>query len=127
MKKYCLFAYIVGLACACLTLIGCETTQPAAASAPPPNSGTLVIDRVANFGTDIVLVLSIDGKDVATLTEGEHYRGYLPAGQHLLVARINPFQAGTSPTRKTLTIQAGQTYSYTASWSGQSVHLVKNP
>ena len=52
MKKYCLFAYIVGLACACLTLIGCETTQPAGASAPPPDSGTLVIDRVANFGTD---------------------------------------------------------------------------
>jgi len=127
MKKCCLYTSIVGLVCACLILIGCETTQPAAASAPAPNSGTLVIDRVANFGTDIVLVLSIDGKDVATLTEGQQYRGYLPAGQHLLVARINPFQAGTSPTRKTITIQAGQTYSYTASWSGQNVRFVKNP
>lgn len=126
MKKYCLFTCIVSLVCACLILIGCETTQSGAASAPPPNSGRLVIDRVANFGTGLVLVLSIDGKDVATLTEGRHYDGYLSAGQHRLTARVDPFQAGTQPTRKTLTIKAGQTYSYTASWSGQNLVFVKN-
>ena len=127
MKKCCLFTCIVGLVCACLILIGCETTQPSAATAPPPNSGRLVIDRVANFGTSLILVLSIDGKDVATLTEGRHYNGYLSAGQHRLTARVNPFQAGALPTQKTLTIQAGQTYSYTAAWSGQSLVFVKNP
>ncbi|MGE5208071.1 MAG: hypothetical protein ACM3KL_01945 [Alphaproteobacteria bacterium] len=126
MKKYGSMIYILSAACACLILIGCETTQPAAATAPPPNSGHLIIDRVANFGSNLGLVLSIDGKDVATLTEGQHYSGYLSAGQHRLTARVDPFQAGTSPTRKTLTIQAGQTYSYTASWSGQSVRFVKN-
>jgi hypothetical protein len=126
MKKCCLFTCIVGLVCACLILIGCETTQSGAASAPPPNSGRLVVDRVANFGTGLVLVLSIDGKDVATLTEGRHYDGYLSAGQHHLTARVDPFQAGTQPTRKTLTIKAGQTYSYTASWSGQNLVFVKN-
>jgi hypothetical protein len=126
MKRCCLITCIVSLAGVCLVLLGCETTQSGAASAPPPNSGTVVIDRVANFGTNLVLVLSIDGKDVATLTEGQHYRGYLPAGQHLLTARVDPFQAGTRPTQKTLTIQAGQTYSYTASWSGQNVRFVKN-
>ncbi len=126
MKKYCLFTCIVGLVCACLILIGCETTQPGAASAPPPNSGRLVIDRVANFGSGLVLVLSIDGKDVATLTEGQHYDGYLVAGQHRLIGRVDPYQAGTRPMQKTLTIKAGQTYAYTASWSGQVLVLVKN-
>jgi hypothetical protein len=127
MKKCYSVISIVGLVCACLTLIGCGTTQPGAATAPPPNSGTLVVDRVANFGSGLGLVLSIDGKDVATLTEGQHYHGYLAAGQHRLTGRVDPFQAGTRPAQKTLTIQAGQTYSYTAAWSGQSVRFVKNP
>lgn len=126
MKKYGSIIYILSLACAGIILIGCETTQPSAATAPPPNSGHLIVDRVANFGSGLVLVLSIDGKDAASLTEGRNYSGYLTAGQHTLIARVDPYQAGTSPARKTLTIKAGQTYSYTASWSGQNVRLVKN-
>jgi hypothetical protein len=126
MKKYGSIIHVLSLACAGLILIGCETTQPAAATAPPPNSGRLMVNRVANFGSGLVLVLSIDGKDVATLTEGRNYSGYLPAGQHTLTARVDPYQAGTSPTRKTLTIKAGQTYSYTAAWSGQKIVFVKN-
>ena len=127
MKKYGSIIHVLTLAFAGLILIGCETTQQSAATAPPPaNSGRLIVDRVANFGSGLVLVLSIDGKDVATLTEGQNYSGYLPAGQHTLTARVDPFQAGTRPTRKTLTIKAGQTYSYTASWSGQNVVFAKN-
>jgi hypothetical protein len=126
MKKYGSIIHVLSLACAGIILIGCETTGPGAATAPPPNSGHLIVDRVANFGSGLVLVLSIDGKDVATLTEGRNYSGYLTAGQHSIIARVDPYQAGTSPSRKTLTIKAGQTYSYTASWSGQNVRLVKN-
>jgi hypothetical protein len=126
MKTYNPIIYILSLACAGLILSACETTGPGAATAPPPNSGRLIVNRVANFGSDLVLVLSIDGKEVATVTEGNNYSGFLPAGQHTIVARVDPFQAGTRPTRKTLTIQAGQTYSYTASWSGQKVVFVRN-
>ena len=36
------------------------------------------------------------------------------------------FRPVLSPRRKTLTIQAGHTYSYTASWSGQNVVFAKN-
>ena len=124
MKKYSSIIYIVSLTCASLIFTGCATTQ---ATAPiPANSGRLLVYRAANFGSGLVLVLSIDGKDVATLTEGQNYNGYLSAGQHSLIARIDPFQAGTPPTRQTLTIQAGQTYSYTASWTGGNVVFVKN-
>jgi hypothetical protein len=126
MKTYNPIIYILSLACAGLILSACETTGSGAAAAPPQNSGHLIVNRVANFGSDLILVLNIDGKDVATLTEGNNYSGYLPAGQHTIVARVDPFQAGTQPTRKTLTVQAGQTYSYTAAWSGQRVRFVKN-
>jgi hypothetical protein len=123
MKKYSSIVHIFSLACACLISAGCATNQ---ATAPPPNSGHLLVYRVANFGTDLSLVLSVDGKDVGSFTEGRNYDGYLSAGQHVLTARVDPNRVGTRPGRKTLTVKAGQTYSYTASWSGQRLVLVRN-
>src|SRR6266404_3202541 len=126
MKKYSSIIHILGLACVCLISVGCATNQPGAATAPPPNSGRLLVTRVANFGTDLSLVLSVDGKDVGSFTEGRNYDGYLPAGQHRLTARVDPNPGGKRPGRKTLTVQAGQTYSYTAAWSGENLVLVRN-
>ena len=125
MKKYCSIIYIFSLACACLIAVGCAT-QPGAATAPPPNAGHLIITRGANFGSNLSLVVSVDGKDVVSFSEGQNYDGYLPAGQHRLTARVDPNRAGTGPARKTLTVQAGQTYSYTAGWSGGKLVLVRN-
>jgi hypothetical protein len=127
MKKYSSIIHILGLACVCLISVGCATNQPGAATAPPPNSGHLLVYRVANFGTDLSLVLSVDGKDVGSFTEGRNYDGYLSAGQHRLTARVDPNRVGTRPGRKTLTVKAGQTYSYTAAWSGGNLVLVRNP
>ena len=125
MKKYSLILHILSLACACL-IAGCATNQPGAGTAPP-NSGHVIINRVANFGSDLSMVVSVDGKDVGSFTEGRSYNGYLPAGQHTLTARCDPNPGGKGPARKTLTVQAGQTYSYTAAWSGQKLVLVRNP
>src|SRR5213596_272424 len=124
MKKYSSIIHILSLAGACLISAGCATNQ---STAPiPANSGRLIVSRVANFGADLGLVLSVDGKDVGSFTEGRSYSGYLSAGQHRLTARVDPNRTGTGPARKTLTVQAGQTYSYTAAWSGQRLVLVKN-
>ena len=124
MKRYSSIIYIVSLACAGLIFTGCATNQ---ATAPiPANSGHLLINRVANFGSNLSLVVSVDGKDVGSFTEGRSYSGYLPAGQHVITARVDPYQAGKGPARKTLTVQTGQTYSYTAAWSGGNLVLVKN-
>jgi len=125
MKKYSWIVYLVGLACAGLIFTGCATNE---ATAPiPANSGRLLINRVANFGSDLSLVVSVDGKDVGSFTEGRGYSGYLTAGQHVIVVRADPNPGGKRPGRKTLTVQAGQTYSYTAAWSGQNLALVRNP
>jgi hypothetical protein len=127
MKKHCLIVYILSLACTCLISVGCATNQAGLGAAPiPPNSGHLIVTRIANFGSDLSLVLSIDGKDVGSFTEGRQYSGYLPAGQHVITARVDPFQAGKRPGRKTITVQAGQTYSYTAAWSGGNLILRRN-
>jgi uncharacterized lipoprotein YajG len=124
MKKYASIIHILSLAWACLIFTGCATNQ---ATAPiPPNSGHLLINRVANFGSDLSLVLSVDGKDVGSFTEGRNYSGYLSAGQHVITARVDPNPGGKRPGRKTLTVKAGQTYSYTAAWSGENLVLVRN-
>jgi len=126
MKKHRSLVQILSLACACVISVGCATNQPGAATAPPPNSGHLLVTRVANFGSNLSLVLSVDGKDVGSFTEGRNYSGYLSAGQHVIVARVDPNPAGKRPGRKTITVKAGQTYSFTAAWSGGNLVLVRN-
>jgi hypothetical protein len=124
MKRYSSIVYIVSLACAGLIFTGCATNQ---ATAPiPPNSGHLLINRVANFGSDLSLILSVDGKNVGSFTEGRNYSGYLSAGQHVITARVDPNPGGTRPARKTLNVKAGQTYSFTAGQSGGNMTLVRN-
>ena len=125
MKKHGSIVQILSLACACAISVGCATNQPGAATAPP-NSGHLLVYRVPNFGTDLFLVVSVDGKDVGSFSEGQNYDGYLPAGQHRLTARVDPNRTDARPGRTTLTVKAGQTYSYTAVWSGSNLALVKN-
>ena len=123
MKKYSLITCLLSLACIGWILIGCETTQSGAASAPP-NSGHVLIYRVANFGESLSLVVSVDGKDAGSFTEGRNYSGYLPAGQHTLTAQADPNPGGKPAAHKTINVQAGQTYVYTAAWSGGHLVLV---
>lgn len=125
MKQYGPITHILAVICGALILIGCETTQSGGAMAAPPNSGHVLIYRVANFGTDLSLVVSVDGKDVGSFSEGRTYSGYLPAGQHVITARVDPNPGGKRPGRKTLAVQAGQTYVYTAAWSGGKLVLVR--
>jgi hypothetical protein len=125
MRRCSSMLCLLSLACAGTILIGCQTSQSGAAIAPP-NSGHLLVYRVANFGTDLSLVVSVDGKDVGSFTEGRNYDGYLPAGQHRLAVRVDPNRVGTPPARKALNVNAGQIYSYTAAWSGGKLALVRN-
>ena len=124
MKKYSSLIYILGLACAGLIFTGCATNQ---ANAPiPPNSGHLLINRVANFGSDLSLIVSVDGKDVGSFTEGRNYKGDLPAGEHTIIVRVDPNRTDAQPAQVKLNVVAGQTYSYTAGWSGEDMALTKN-
>lgn len=124
MKKYNSIICILTLACAGFALVSCETTGTGAAAAPP-NSGHVIIYRVANFGSDLALVVSVDGKDAGSFSEGSNYSGYLPAGQHRVTVRAEPTDPNRRPGRSTLTVVAGQTYVYTAAWSGGRLVLVR--
>ena len=48
----------------------------------------------------MALVLSVDGKDVGSFTEGRSYSGYLSAGQHTIIARVDPNMTGAGRREK---------------------------
>ena len=122
MKTYNSVTHILSLACA--ALIAAFVANQANAA---PDSGHLVIDRVANFGSDLGLVVSIDGKDVGTFPDGRTYSGDLPAGEHTIIVRVDPNDNDAKPAQTKLNVEAGQTYSYTAGWSGGDMALTRNP
>jgi len=121
MKTYNSITYILSLACA--GLIAASIANQAGAA---PNSGHLDIFRVANFGDDLGLVVSIDGKDAGTFTEGRNYSGDLSAGEHTIIVRVDPNRTDAQPAQVKLNVEAGKTYSYTAGWSGEDMALTKN-
>ena len=124
---------IVVLAYAALS--GCETSGTGAlstasastASMPASsskNAGRLIIQRAANMGAGLVLNVSIDGKQVAALPRGQTYSGSISPGQHVVSVLLVPNQLNLLPTQKRLSVQAGQTYNFTAMWQGNRVLLM---
>jgi hypothetical protein len=132
MKKfnYCSYALlIVGLGFTIFA--GCETTGGGASSSTSSastvasaQSGRLVIRRVANIGTTLVLNVSVDGSHVASVSEGQTYRGSLSAGPHVVSVILDPNAMNLAPTQKRITVQKGQTYTFTATWDGNVLALL---
>ena len=113
---------LIGLACAGLVLAVCQTY-----AADSKTGGHLIVHRIANFGEDLVLTLSVDGAHLADVGDGATYDGYLPPGRHVLTPMAAPGGDDQTPTPLTLTVEEGQTYSYTAGWEGSNVVLSKDP
>ena len=88
--------------------------------------GQLIVKRAANFGERVSLAVSIDGKEVARLTEGRTYDGSLPAGQHTISATVTPNLVNSPVWQKEINVQSGERYSFTAIWQGSKMVLVKN-
>ena len=54
------------------------------AAAPSQAPARLVIRRVANLGSNVIVQLWIDGKQAASLGYGHTYNGTLTPGRHVL-------------------------------------------
>ena len=118
-------------ALACAGLSGCETSSTAAPGATasvaaPTGQGAaqLIIRRDPNMGTGLFLDVKIDGAKVGALSVGQTYRGTLSPGQHLVSVILRPNQLNLPPTKKTLTVVKGQTYTLQAMWQGETVVLL---
>jgi hypothetical protein len=97
-----------------------RTTQP---TAPSGKFGRLIVQRAPNFGSDLFIRLSIDGKRAADIPRNQHYGGVLAAGRHTLTALALPNTQSRRPTSIGVTIKSGKVYIYTATWEGDRLIL----
>jgi hypothetical protein len=85
--------------------------------------GRLIVQRAPNFGTEIVVHLSIDGKEVANIQRDHRYEGFVSAGRHVLTVLALPNIELRRPTLMRLTIRPGHTYVFTAAWESDRLVL----
>src|SRR5215212_6370803 len=110
MKSNRFIKYILGLVSTCIVLAVLPITSLAS------NGGHLIINRSANFGARVYLVVSIDGREVARVGKGRNYDSYLSAGPHVITAAISPNRDDVTPAHETINVKDGQASSYTVGW-----------
>jgi hypothetical protein len=117
------------LALVCTTAVPAAEIQAssrAATASPSPGghpSARLIVQRAPNFGTDLVVRLSIDGTRVADIPRNRHYGGFLSAGHHVLTVLALPNTESRRPTSMRLTVQSGHVYIFTATWDSDRLVL----
>ena len=87
------------------------------------NGGRLIVQRAPNFGTDLVVHLAIDGREVADIVRDRRYDRFISAGHHVLSVVALPNIVLRRPTSLRLTVQPGHTYVFTAVWESDRVVL----
>src|SRR6266481_6206872 len=107
----------------------CAATQVEARPRPTPSPtpggkvGRIIVQRAPNFGSDLFIRLSIDGKRVADIPRNQHYGGVVTAGRHTLTALALPNTESRRPTSMRLIVKAGQVYIFTATWDSDRLVL----
>src|ERR1043166_629751 len=92
------------LLCAILLPIAETQARSRAPSTPTPTpipsskGARLIIQRAPNFGTDLSIRVSIDGKKVANVPRNQHYGGVLSPGRHVLTVLVLPNIQSRQPT-----------------------------
>lgn len=97
--------------------------KPTPPPAPSGKVGRVIVQRAPNFGSDLFIRLSIDGKRAADIPRNQHYGGLLKAGRHTLTALALPNSQSRRPTSIGVTIKSGKVYIFTATWEGDRLIL----
>ena len=79
------------------------------------DGGRLYIRRSPVLGYNVQIALTIDGKNAGTLVRGRTYDKYIAPGHRILVVTPRP---PWPEWRTVLDVRPGQTYSYTARFTG---------
>ena len=93
-------------------------------AAASKNAGHLTVRRAPKFGSRMALNVSVDGAQVALLAQGQSYNGALSVGEHVISVHVTPSRARGGTATKRVTVQAGQTYSFTATWTNERLALM---
>jgi hypothetical protein len=111
--------------CAMLVAVGTVDARSHPTPTPTPRgpTGRLIVQRAPNFGTDLSIRLSVDGKHVANIPRNQHYGGVLVAGRHTVTALALPNTQSRRPTSVAVMIKPGKVYIFTATWDSDRLVL----
>jgi hypothetical protein len=98
--------------------------RPTPSPTPSGKVGRVIVQRAPNFGSDLFIRVSIDGKRVANIPRNQHYGGIVAAGTHILTVIALPNTESRRPTSIRLIVKSGQVYIFTATWSSDRLVLV---
>jgi hypothetical protein len=98
--------------------------RPTPSATPGGKVGRIIVQRAPNFGSDLFIRVSIDGKRVANIPRNQHYGGIVAAGTHILTVIALPNTESRRPTSIRLIVKSGQVYIFTATWSSDRLVLV---
>lgn len=126
MKKSFAKIWIWAAAIAIAASTSRAEARPRPTPTPTPSGKTarLIVQRSPNFGSDLFIRLSVDGKRVGDIPRNQHYGGVIPAGRHVVTALALPNTESRRPTSIPLIAKAGQVYIFTAGWSSDRLVLV---
>src|SRR5256886_15343521 len=116
-------AFVI-LVLACAILVGANNAQafprlfgkprPTPSPIPSGKIGRVIVQRAPNFGTDLSIRLSIDGKKVADIPPNQHYGGGLAGGRHGFTALALPNSQSRPATSIGVTLKSGKGYNFTS-------------
>jgi len=109
-----------------LLLVATSEARPRPTPSPTPSGKTarLIVQRAPNFGSDLFIRLSVDGKRVGNIPRNQHYGGFVSVGRHTVTVLALPNMESRRPTSIPLIAKAGQVYIFTATWSSDRLILV---
>ncbi len=117
--------FFSALACALIALLPqfvAAAAKPSPAAAKSEGTGQLVIKRSANLG-QLLVSLSVDGKQVAKINFNAGYLGSLTAGPHVLTVVPIGTREHPQPNSVHVTVEPGKTYTFTIVRADVSVAL----
>ncbi len=131
MKTYFNKIAVVGLICALGAALSMGPTAFAAEKAKAEKAkggggdAKLMVYRSPKLGTGTTISVSVDGKKVGSVVNG-NYNGPLPAGKHTLSVAFDPARGSDKPAKLDIDAIAGQTYGFTATIAHGDLVLTKS-
>ena len=108
----------------CILVFACAVFGAASEIEAVTHRGArLIVQRAPNFGNDLAVQLSIDGRKVANIPRDQHYEGVLSSGRHMLTVLALPNTEQRRPTSVGVTVGSGRTYIFTAGWDATRLVL----
>src|SRR5437764_4554754 len=90
--------------------------RPTPIPTPSGKTARLIVQRAPNFGSDLFIRLSVDGKRVGDIPRNQHYGGFVSAGRHIVSALALPNTEARRPRSMAWVVKGGKVSIFNGIW-----------